>query len=62
MMRAEIWLGGMRNEAYRINDVKKVETFGGVCKITNDEGWTFETSWHNVVVVKEPTEKGGAKK
>ena len=60
-MRAEIWLGGMRNEAYTIHGVKKVETFGGVCKITDIEGCTFETSWHNVVVIKEPTEKGGAK-
>ena len=58
-MRAEIWVGGMSNEAYRIEGVKKVETFGNVCKITDVDGWEFETSWHNVVIIREPTEKGG---
>jgi hypothetical protein len=51
-MRAEIWLGGLRNEAYRIDKVKKVETSidGVFCKITDEEGFVFETSPHNVVI------------
>ena len=53
-MRAEIWVGGMSNEAYRIEGVKKIETNGDICKITDTEGWVFETSWHNVVIISEP--------
>ena len=60
-MRAEIWLGGMMNEAYRIENVKKVETSidGVFCKITDEEGYVIETSPHNVVLVTKPKEKGG---
>lgn len=60
-MRAEIWLGGMKNEAYRIDKVKKVETSidGVFCKITDEEGFVFETSPHNVVFISRLGEKGG---
>lgn len=60
-MKAEIWLGGMKNEAYRIENVKKVETSidGVFCKITDEEGYVIETSPHNVVLVTKPKEKGG---
>lgn len=58
-MRAEIWLGGLKNEAYRIENVKKVETSidGVFCKITDEEGYVFETSPHNVVLITELKEK-----
>ena len=58
-MRAEIWLGGLKNEAYLIENVKKVETSidGVFCKITDEEGYVFETSPHNVVLITELKEK-----
>jgi hypothetical protein len=58
-MRAEIWLGGLKNEAYRIDKVKKVETSidGVFCKITDEEGFVFETSPHNVVLFYKKNEK-----
>ena len=61
-MRAEIWLGGMTNEAYRIENVKKIDYSpeGVLCKITDEEGWSFETSTSNVVIICPPKEKGGA--
>ena len=60
-MRAEIWLAGMKSAAYRIEGVKCVETSidGAFCKITNEDGYVFETSPHNVVLVTMPKEKGG---
>ena len=60
-MKAEIWLGGMRNEAYRINNVKKVEmSIDGVfCKIIDKDGNVIETSPHNVVFISRLGEKGG---
>ena len=59
-MRAEIWLGGMKNEAYRIENVKKVETSidGFFCKITDEEGYVIEASPHNVVLITKPKEEG----
>lgn len=59
-MRAEIWLGGMKNAAYRIEDVKKVETSidGVFCKITDEYGNVIGTSLHNVVLISNPKEKG----
>lgn len=60
-MKAEIWLGGVKEEIYRINKVKRVETSidGVFVKITTEDGWVFETSPHNVVLITEPKEKGG---
>lgn len=57
-MRAEIWLGGLKNEAYRIDNVKKVEINidGTFCKITDEEGFVFETSPHNVVLCYRESE------
>lgn len=58
-MRAEIWLGGMKNETYRIENVKKVETStdGVFCKIIDEDGFVFETSPHNVVFIYRLGEK-----
>lgn len=58
-MRAEIWLGGLKNEAYRIEKVKKVETSidGVFCKITDEEGYVFETSPHNVLLITKPKKR-----
>lgn len=60
-MRAEIWLGGMTNEAYRIENIKKIDYSpeGVLCKITTEDGWSFETSTSNVVIIRPPKEKGG---
>lgn len=60
-MRAEIWLGGMKNEAYRIENVEKVEiSIDGVfCKIIDEHGYILETSPHNVVFISHLGEKGG---
>ena len=57
-MRAEIWLGGMKNETYRIDNVKKIETSidGAFCKITAEEGYVLETSPHNVVICYKESE------
>lgn len=59
-MRAEIWLGGMKNEAYRIENVKKVEIsiYGAFCKIIDEHGNIFATSPHNVVFISHLGEKG----
>lgn len=60
-MRAEIWLGGMTNEAYRIENVKSVQFSdnGYLCRITDEDGWVIETSTNNVVLIHPPKEKGG---
>lgn len=62
-MRAEIWVGSMSNEAHRIENVKRIDVSidGVFCKITTEDGYVFETSPHNVVLISEPKErKGGA--
>ena len=58
-MRAEIWLGS--NKAYCIDAVKRLDWSINerIIKITDQEGRTFETSPHNVVIIDHPTEKGG---
>lgn len=58
-MRAEIWLGGLKNVAYRIEDVKRIDVSvdGVFVKITDSEGYTWETSPHNVVILSEPNER-----
>ena len=54
-MRVEIWMGGMTNPAYTIQNPKKVEiSDDGIARITDDEGWVFETSPNNIVLIKEP--------
>ena len=60
-MRAEIWLGGKHNVAYSIDNVKKIDYSpeGVLCKITDEDGWSFETSTSNVVIIRQPKEKGG---
>ena len=61
MTRVEIWMGGMKNPTYTINDPRRVDMSedGITVRITDDEGWVFETSPHNVVMISEP-KKGGA--
>ncbi len=60
-MIAEIWVGSLQVPAYKIRNVKRVETSmdGSYCKITDDYGCTYETSPHNVVLLTTPTKKGG---
>lgn len=57
-MRAEIWVGNLKNEAYRIDNVKRIDVGmdGAFCKITTEDGYVFETSPHNVVIIHEPKE------
>jgi hypothetical protein len=52
----------MTNEAYRIENVKKIDYSpeGVLCKITDEEGWSFETATSNVVIICPPKEKGCA--
>ena len=59
-MRAEIWLGGMKNEAYRIDNVKHFETSidGAFCRIIDEDGIVIETSPHNVVLISFLGKKG----
>ena len=59
-MTAEIWLGGMKNEAYRMENVKHFETSidGAFCRMIDEKGNVLETSPHNVVLIsvaKQPT-------
>lgn len=56
--RAEIWLGGLKNEAYCIRDVKRIETSldGMWVRIITEDGCEIETSPHNVVIIYAPEE------
>ena len=58
-MRVEIWMGGMAVPTYTIKDPKRVDVSmdNTTVRIIDDEGWMFETSPHNVVIVSEPEEK-----
>lgn len=58
-MIAEIWVGNLKSEAYRIKSVKRIDVSmdGVFCKITGEDGYVFETSPHNVVIIHEPKEK-----
>lgn len=60
-MRVEIWVGGMTNPAYTINDPKRMEFMKDrvYVKIIDKDGWVFETSPHNVVVIRYPEDQGG---
>jgi ribosomal protein S4E len=55
---AEIWMGN--NLTYRIAKVKRIQVdmIGSFVLITAEDGRTFETSPHNVVIITTP--KGGA--
>lgn len=58
MTRAEIWMSGMTNPTYIINEPKRVEMSEDniSVRITDEEGWSFETSPNNVVIIKSPKE------
>lgn len=55
-MRAEIWMG---SSAVFELDVKRVDLSvdGVFVKITDTEGNEFETSPHNVILIKDKAEK-----
>lgn len=55
-MRVEIWLG---NTGYIIKDVKRIEASvdGAFVKITDSEGYTYETSPQNILILSEPNER-----
>ncbi len=57
--RVEIWMGGMSNPTYTIHDPKRVDMSidSTTVRIIDDEGWVFETSPHNVVIVSAPEDK-----
>ena len=57
MKIVEIWLGG---SAYRFENVKRIDAScdGCWCKITLDDGYEFETSPNNVLIITSP-KKGG---
>ena len=58
-MIAEIWVGGLEVPAHKLENIKRVETSmdGCYCKITTENGYTYETSPHNVVLITAPNEK-----
>lgn len=57
--RVEIWMGGMVNPTYTIEDPKSVEMSidSTTIRIVDFEDWVFETSPRNVVIVSEPEDK-----
>lgn len=57
--RVEIWIGGMANPTYTIHNPKSVVMCGGgvTVRIVDCEGWIFETSPHNVVMISTPEDK-----
>lgn len=55
-------MGGMTNPAYTIQAKRiDVSVDGAFCKITDEDGWVFETSPHNIVIISEPKEKDNIK-
>ena len=54
MKIVEIWIGG---SSYRFENVKRIDGSldGCWCKITLDDGYEFETSPHNVLIITSPT-------
>lgn len=58
-MRAEIWMGG--RAVVVLAEVKRVDlgVDGVFVKITDRAGNEFETSPHNVLLIKDNDEKGG---
>ena len=57
MKIVEIWLPG---SSYRLENVKRIDMSvdGCWCKITLDNGYEFETSPHNVLIITSPKEGG----
>lgn len=57
--RVEIWMGSSTEPTYTIRDPKSVVMceYGTTVRIIDDEGWIFETSPHNVVMVSAPEDK-----
>ena len=58
-IRVEIWMGGMTNPTYTIEDPKRIDMSidSTTVRIVDFEDWVFETSPHNVVIVSAPEEK-----
>lgn len=58
-MRVEIWMGGMAVPTYTIRDVEHVDVSedGITVRIIEGNGYVFETSPHNIVMITEPEEK-----
>ena len=56
-MIAIICVGGM---TYNIEKVKRIDVSmdGAFCKITDEDGYEYETSPHNVVIINPPKERG----
>ena len=57
--RVEIWMGGMEMPTYTIRDPQRVDVSedGVTVRIISSDGWFFETSPHNIVMISEPEEK-----
>ena len=60
MKIVEIWMGGSIKETYRFENVKRIEqSFDcDFCRITLEDGYEYETSTHNVLIITTP-KKGG---
>lgn len=56
--RVEIWMGGMTMPTYTIYNPQRVDVSEDnmSVRIIDSEGWRFETSPHNVVMIREPEE------
>ena len=57
--RVEIWMGGAEIPTYPVEDPKRIDASidGSWIMIVADDGWTLETSPHNVVILTPPEEK-----
>ena len=57
--RVEIWMGGALTPTYTIEDPKRIDASidGSWIMVVDDDGWTLETSPHNVVIWTPPKEK-----
>ena len=58
-VRVEIYMGGSEFPTYKIEDPKRIEASidGSFVMIVADDGWTLETSPHNVLILTPPEEK-----
>ena len=56
--RVEIWMGGMAMPTYTIRDPQRVDVSedGVTVRIAGSDGWVFETSPNNMVMITEPEE------
>ena len=57
--RVEVYMGATLTPTYTIEDPKRIDQSidGSVIMIVADDGWTLETSPHNVVIISPPKEK-----